>query len=85
MAISIPDGWILEPLDRQPDFALLSTPAPQRYMATIDFKHRGIRAGYGTSGRFVGETWNTKRKKYNGRNWRQALVDDAIMHLRALL
>lgn len=82
--LRIPEGWTLEPLERQPDYMLLSTSAP-RYMATIDFEHRGIRSGYSTTSRYVGETWNTPRKKYSGRGWKQQLVDDAIAHLREVL
>lgn len=84
--VVLPEGWVLEPLPRQPDYALLSTPATgRRYMATIDFQKRGIRSGYSTTGRFLGEEWNSPRKKYGGRGWRQALVDDAVAHLRKVL
>lgn len=82
--LRIPDGWSLEPLPRDEDRALLSTPPP-RYMATIDFRSRGVRSGYSTTGRFVGEEWNKPRKKYGGRGWRQDLVDDAVVHLREVL
>lgn len=84
-ALRIPEGWALEPLERDPDRALLSTPSPQRYMATIDFRERGIRSGYSTTGRFLGAEWNKPRKKYRGRGWRQELVDDAVKHLREVL
>ncbi len=80
----VPDGWTLEPLPRLPDHALLTSPLPGRYMATVDFRARGIRAGYSTTGRFVGEEWNKRRKKYGGRGWRQVLVDDAVAHLKLL-
>ena len=83
--LRIPDGWTLEPLERQPDYALLSTPPPGRYMATLDFGVRGIRAGYSTTSRFVGEERNKHRKKYGGRGWKQQLVADAVAHLQALL
>ena len=82
--LRIPDGWTLEPLPRQEDYALLSTPSPC-YMATIDFGRRGIRSGYSTTGLFVGEAWNKPRKKYGGRGWKQALVDDAVAHLQEVL
>lgn len=85
MTLRIPEGWTLEPLERMPDYALLSTPPPSRYMATIDFRARGLRSGYSTTGRFVGEEWNKPRKKYGGRSWKQALVDDAVTHLQAVL
>lgn len=85
LSLRIPEGWTLEPLERQPDYALLSTPEPRRYMATIDFRARGIRSGYSVSGRFVGEEWNKRRKKPSGRGWKQALVDAAIAHLQEVL
>lgn len=81
----VPEGWTLEGLPRQPDQALLSTPPPQRYMVTIDFRMRGFRNGYSTTGMLVGEAWNQKRKKYNGRGWKQQLVDDAVAKLREVL
>lgn len=82
--VVVPDGWTLEVLPRQPDYALLGVPAG-RYMATLDFGRRGIRTGYSTSGRLLGEEWDKPRKKYVGRGWRQALVDDAVAHLQALV
>ena len=83
--LQIPDGWMLEPLERLPDHALITTPPPRRYMATVDFRLRGFRSGYSTSSRFVGEEWNKRRKKYGGRGWKQALVDDAVAHLQEVL
>lgn len=83
--LRVPDGWTLEPMERQPDHALLTTPSPRRYMATIDFRARGFKPGCGTSGRFVGDEWNKRRKKYGGRGWRQTLVDDAVAHLQEVL
>lgn len=83
--LRIPEGWTLEPLERLPDYMLLTTPPSPSYMATIDFKHRGIRSGFSTTGRFVGEVWNKPRKKYGGRGWKQAIVDDAVAHLREVL
>ena len=83
--LRIPDGWTLKPFARQPDYALLSTPSPGRYMATIDFRARGIRFGYSISGKFVGEEWNKRRTKPSGRGWKQTLVDAAIAHLQEVL
>lgn len=85
LSLRIPDGWTLEPLERQPDHMLLTTPSPGRYMATIDFKLRGFRAGCSPIGRLVGEEWNRSRKKYGGRGWKQAIVDDAVAHLQEVL
>ena len=83
--LRIPEDWALEPLERRPDYALLSTPSPRSYMATVDFRLRGFRSGYSTSGRLVGEEWNKCRKKYGGRGWKQAIVDDAVAHLAEVL
>lgn len=83
--LRIPEGWTLEPLERMPDYGLLSTILPVRYMATIDFVRRGIRSGYSVTGRFLGDERNKPRKKYVGRGWKQALVDDAVAHLQEVL
>lgn len=83
--IRIPEGWTLEPLEGIPDYALLSTVEPLRFMVTIDFRARGFRSGYSVSSRFVGEEWNKRRKKYSGRAWKQGIVDDAVAHLQELL
>jgi hypothetical protein len=84
--VDLPEGWTLELLPRQPDHALLCTPpSGPRYMATIDFRARGIRTGYSTTGRFLYEEWNKPRKKYGGRGWKRELVDDAVAHLLKVL
>jgi hypothetical protein len=82
--VVVPVGWALEMLPRQLDQGLLSDPSG-RYMATIDFRKRGIRTGYSTIGRFLGEEWNKRRKTYGGRGWRQELIDDAVAHLQEVL
>jgi hypothetical protein len=82
----IPEGWTLEML--LPSKMLLRTPPPLSYMATLDFCARGFRSGLSSSGRFVGEKLTKRgyeRKKYGGRGWEQALVDDAVTWLEALL
>jgi len=84
-ALRIPEGWTIEPMERQPDHMLISTPLPGRYMATIDFRARGFRMGCNTTGRLVGEEWNKRAKKYGGRGWRQQVVDDAIIRLQELI
>lgn len=83
--VRAPKGWSLEPLPRLPDYVLLTTPPPMRFMATIDFHARGFRTGYSISSKLVGEEWNKPRKKYRGRNWKQALVNDAAAHLQTLI
>ena len=83
--LRIPEGWKLEPMEREPDHMLLSTPEPMRYMTTIDFRARGLRSGWSTVGRLLGDGQKTPRKKYGGRGWKQQLVDDAVAHLRGVL
>lgn len=86
-ALRVPDGWALEPLPYSNDQALLQTPPPS-CMATIDFRQRGFRLGLVQSGRFVGEKRGKRgleRKAYEGRGWKQALLDDAIAHLREIV
>ena len=80
--LRLPVGWVLEQLERDVDHALLSTPSPRLYMATIDFRARGFRGGYSTTGRLVGDK---HPKKYGGRGWKQALIDDAVAHLQKIL
>lgn len=82
--LRVPPDWALEIMPRQLEHALLSAPS-RYYMATLDFQKRGIRSGCTTAGRFLGEEWNKPRKKYEGPGWKQALLDDAIDHLRGLL
>ncbi len=81
--VVVPEGWTLELLSRELDQALLREPSG--LMATIDFRARGLRTGYSTTGRFIGEEWGKRRKEYGGRGWRQRLVDDAAAHLREVL
>lgn len=83
--LQIPDGWVLESLERRPDYVLITTPPPHRCMATLDFRLRGFRSGYSTNGRLFGEEWNKPRKKYGGRGWKQVLADDAVAHLQEVL
>ena len=83
--LRIPEGWTLDLVPRTTDYLLLTTPEPRRYMATIDFRLRGFRSGYSISGKLFGEEWNKPRKKYQGRGWKQAIVDDAVAHLQEVL
>ena len=83
--LKIPEGWRIEELPRDPDHLLISTPSPTTIFTTIDLKLRGFRTGYSTTGLLVGEAWNRKRKKYDGRGWLQAIVDDAVTHLQKIL
>ncbi len=80
-----PEGWTLEPIDSLAHHVVLTSPVPDRFMATIDFRSRGIRTGYSTTGSMLGETWKGKRKVYGRRGWKQAIVDDAVAHLRSVM
>jgi len=86
--LRIPDGWTLEALPLLSNHHVLTTTSPGRYMATIDFGARGIRAGHSTTSRFIGEKLTRSgnvRKPYGGRGWKQVLVDDAVTYLREVL
>lgn len=83
--LQIPEGWMFESNEQDPDHLVINTPPPGRYSVTLDFRLRGFRQGYSTTGLLVGERWNTKRKKYGGRGWKQTLVDDAVASLQELL
>lgn len=85
--LRIPAGWAIEPAADDPRQAYLSTPGPIPYMLTIDFARRGFRPGMSTSGSLHGIDLarGTRRRTYGGRGWMQAMVDDAVDHLSALL
>lgn len=80
----IPAGWTLDKMVGHGDLVVLT--APDIGAATIDFQQRGFRGGaFVLSGLFVGAKLTRKgyvQKKYTGRGWRQALVDDAVAWLR---
>ncbi len=83
-AIRIPDGWTLEPMRGVRDVSVLT--APQIGATTIDFSRRGFRGGtFVLTGKFVGEKLTRSgnvRKPYEGRGWKQTLVDDAVAWLQ---
>jgi hypothetical protein len=82
--LRIPDGWTLESMTGMRDVSVLT--APQIGAATIDFSRRGFRGGtFVLTGKFVGEKLTRSghvRKLYEGRGWKQSLVDDAIAWLQ---
>jgi hypothetical protein len=84
MTLRIPDGWVLEKATGLTDVHVLT--APYLGAATLDFRQRGFRGGaFVLSGRFVGEKATRQgpaRKKYEGRGWKQAIVDDAVAWLQ---
>jgi hypothetical protein len=88
--VELPDGWTIEVLwpEQRFRFAVITSPPPGRYGATLDFEQRGFRSGFNcTSGRFEGEKITRRgfeRKQYKGRGWMQAIVDDAVAHLRSI-
>jgi hypothetical protein len=75
----IPRDWTLEQDGYGKGHDVLMTPAPIRYAATIDWVKRVYRSGMSTTGPIV------SKKKYKGRGWQQALVDDAVAYLSELL
>jgi hypothetical protein len=77
--VKIPEGWSLERDGYGKGYDVLSTPPPIRYSATIDWERRAFRSGMSVTGTVASV------KKYAGRGWRQALVDDAVTHLRKVL
>ena len=81
--LRVPEGWTLEALPRQPDHLLVTAPPPWRVMVTIDFRLRGFRQGCSITGPLAEDV--TRRKQYKGRGWQQAIVDDAVTYLRAVL
>lgn len=85
--LKIPYGWRLEPYAPPDlDVLVLVTHGP-RYATTIDFRDRCFRSGFSTSGPPVGEAWSAIGgwRRYDGRGWRQKIVDDAVAHLRGVL
>lgn len=84
-ALRIPEGWTLEPMTGMRDLFIVI--APKIGAATIDFQRRGFRLGmFVLSGSFVGAKYTRRgyeQKKYEGRGWRQKLVDDAVASLGA--
>jgi hypothetical protein len=75
--VDLPEGWTSESV-YESRYLLLQSPSPKRYMATIDWEKRCIRLGFTTRGTTISE------KKYTGRGWKGALVQDAIECLRAI-
>lgn len=77
----LPDGWKQEPLEASTwgaSYILITSPEPDRLMATVDLKHRGFRAGIVTTGRM------TSNGTYTGRGWEQALIAATIRYLDSL-
>jgi hypothetical protein len=85
-ALRIPEGWTLEPMTGMRD--LFVVVAPGIGAATIDFQQRGFRLGmFVLSGSFVGAKLTRRgyeQKKYEGRGWKQKLVDDTVASLEAV-
>lgn len=68
----VPEGWTAEKLSSIGQALIKS---PDHLMVTVDFRLRGFRSGLVTTGRM------TSTKTYNGRGWKQLLVNDAVQHL----
>jgi hypothetical protein len=82
----VPDGWKFEQLKPESleQVLLQSTPSAGMhtgYMATIDFARRLFRSGLVMHGSGVKEY---AHRKYEGRGWRQKLVDDAVEWMRSI-
>lgn len=78
--MKIPKDWTLTKDGYGKDFDVLTTPPPIHYSATIDWAHRAFRSGMSCTGPMA-----SAKKKYVGRGWRQALIDDAVAHLQKVL
>jgi hypothetical protein len=80
--VKLPDGWLLEPYskrDGDDGFFTLQSPTQPPLWVTIDFKARKLRSGISTTG----STYATPGKiNFEGRGWRQRLVDEGVKFLR---
>lgn len=77
--LTIPEGWKLEADGYGRDASILSTPSPNVYFATIDWRERCFRSGMTTMGQRLNP------REYKGAGWRQRLIDDAAKWLSKLL
>jgi hypothetical protein len=75
---TLPEGWTSEDLGR--DQLLISAPCDHLTVyVTVDFFHRGFRAGQSTTGPF------SSRTPYGGLGWGRRLIDDAVAHLKEVI
>lgn len=74
---ALPEGWTSEAV-YEGRYLLVRSPPPKSYMATIDWERRCVRPGLVTRGTTISE------KAYAGRGWRDAIVADAVAHLRSI-
>lgn len=74
---NLPEGWTAESV-YDGRFTLIHSAPPKRYMATIDWERRCVRPGLVTRGQTISD------KEYAGRGWRDAIVADAVEHLRSI-
>lgn len=75
--MNLPEGWTSEAAYDE-RYLLIHSAPPKRYMATIDWQERCVRTGFVTRGPAI------SKKEYGGRNWRDAIVADAVAHLRSI-
>jgi hypothetical protein len=71
--IKLRDGWTSELYPGREEFSVLRRPGEDGGFVTINFVRRIFAAGMVTPYQHVGN-----RKEYDGRGWRQLLVDDAM-------
>jgi hypothetical protein len=86
--LTVPAGWEIElrvmRVNGNPE-AIITTPAPVYYFATVDFSNRGFRAWISLTGPFMTTPDGKRGKKLSGRGWRQTLVNNAVAFLQRLL
>lgn len=72
----LPEGWTCERYSPAMNHYVVFS--PRRYMVTIDFERRCLRTGMSVSGLPM------KTRKYAGRGWKEAMVADAVAHLKPI-
>lgn len=79
----MPDDWSTELIPGRSDAMVIQN--DERGMVTVDFKFRGFRPGYSSSGAMAGvPPGMTYARQYTGREWRARLVADAVAWLQSV-
>lgn len=76
----LPPGWTCERYSPGMNHYIVFS--PRRYMVTLDFDRRCLRSGLAVNGLPLAA--GREPKKYAGRGWKEALVADAVAHLRPI-
>lgn len=83
--LTVPEGWAIERVypTTKAVYLLVTSPGPNRLMATVDLGRRGVRSGLSITGNLIGErpAFGKPHKPPSGRGWKQACVDAAVAHL----